>query len=137
MTLLLSAVAVPINTVFGVTSAILIARNEFPGKLVVMSMLDLPFSISPVVTGQPTCLPLLLLLILFILSPVALLPFVPLAAFPPCALAAFLPLAAFSACPLAACTKLLSPHQNVQSLAAGLVAFVTCEPIGTLTAVSA
>ncbi|KAL3151528.1 Sulfate permease 2, chloroplastic [Trebouxia sp. C0009 RCD-2024] len=51
MTLLLSAVAVPINTVFGVTSAILISRNEFPGKLVVMSMLDLPFSISPVVTG--------------------------------------------------------------------------------------
>ena len=59
MTLLLSAVAVPINTVFGVTSAILIARNEFPGKLVVMSMLDLPFSISPVVTGQPPLLPLL------------------------------------------------------------------------------
>ncbi len=56
MTLLLSAVAVPINTVFGVTSAILISRNEFPGKLVVMSMLDLPFSISPVVTGQQ-CLP--------------------------------------------------------------------------------
>ena len=52
MTLLLSAVAVPINTVFGVTCAILIARNEFPGKLVMMSMLDLPFSISPVVTGQ-------------------------------------------------------------------------------------
>ena len=44
--------AVPINTVFGVTCAILIARNEFPGKLVMMSMLDLPFSISPVVTGQ-------------------------------------------------------------------------------------
>lgn len=52
MTLLLSAVAVPINTVFGVTCAILISRNEFPGKLVMMSMLDLPFSISPVVTGQ-------------------------------------------------------------------------------------
>lgn len=51
MTLLLSAVAVPINTVFGVTCAILISRNEFPGKLVMMSMLDLPFSISPVVTG--------------------------------------------------------------------------------------
>lgn len=53
MTLLLSAVAVPINTVFGVTCAILIARNEFPGKLIMMSMLDLPFSISPVVTGLP------------------------------------------------------------------------------------
>ena len=55
MTLLLSAVAVPINTVFGVTSAILIARNEFPGKLVIVSMLDLPFSISPVVTGGCHC----------------------------------------------------------------------------------
>ena len=79
MTLLLSAVAVPINTVFGVTSAILIARNEFPGKLVVMSMLDLPFSISPVVTGQPCLLPFL-----FprpFLFPV---PFLPLAVFPPC-----------------------------------------------------
>ena len=56
MTLLLSAVAVPINTVFGVTCAILIARNEFPGKLILTSMLDLPFSISPVVTGQPATL---------------------------------------------------------------------------------
>lgn len=51
MTLLLAAVAVPINTVFGITCALLIARNEFPGKLIMTSMLDLPFSISPVVTG--------------------------------------------------------------------------------------
>ena len=132
MTLLLSAVAVPINTVFGVTSAILIARNEFPGKLVVMSMLDLPFSISPVVTGQPTCPPFLLLLAAFILSLVALLPFVPLAAFPVVPLLPLFPLAAFPSCPLAAFSKLLCPHRNFQSWPAGLVAFVVHGPTGTL-----
>ena len=52
MTLLLSAVAVPINTVFGVVAAILLARNDFPAKPLVISILDLPFSISPVVTGM-------------------------------------------------------------------------------------
>lgn len=52
MTLLLSAVAVPINTVFGICTAILLARNDFPAKPFVISILDLPFSISPVVTGM-------------------------------------------------------------------------------------
>jgi sulfate transport system permease protein len=52
MTLLLSAVAVPINTVFGICTAILLARNDFPAKPFVISVLDLPFSISPVVTGM-------------------------------------------------------------------------------------
>jgi sulfate transport system permease protein len=52
MTLLLSAVAVPINTVFGVSAALLLARNEFPGKVFAITLLDLPFSISPVVTGM-------------------------------------------------------------------------------------
>ena len=51
LTLLLAVVAVPINTIFGVTFAILLVRSEFWGKTLVMSMLDLPFSISPVVTG--------------------------------------------------------------------------------------
>lgn len=51
MTLLLSAVAVPINTAFGVAAAIQLARNDFPGKPIAISILDLPFSISPVVTG--------------------------------------------------------------------------------------
>lgn len=51
MTLLLALVAVPINTVFGVVAALQLTRNEFWGKTFVMSMLDLPFSISPVVTG--------------------------------------------------------------------------------------
>ena len=51
MTLLLTAVAVPINTLVGITAAINITRNEFPGKALLVAMLDLPFSISPVVTG--------------------------------------------------------------------------------------
>jgi sulfate transport system permease protein len=54
MTLLLTAVAVPINTVVGITAAINITRNEFVGKTLLVAMLDLPFSISPVVTGTPS-----------------------------------------------------------------------------------
>ena len=52
LTLLLALVAVPINTVFGIVAAMQLTRNEFWGKTFVMSMLDLPFSISPVVTGM-------------------------------------------------------------------------------------
>ncbi|KXZ51734.1 hypothetical protein GPECTOR_11g181 [Gonium pectorale] len=51
MTLLLALVTVPLNTVFGTVAAINLTRNEFPGKVFLMSLLDLPFSISPVVTG--------------------------------------------------------------------------------------
>lgn len=51
MTLLLALFSVPINTVWGIIAAIQITRSEFWGKTFVMSMLDLPFSISPVVTG--------------------------------------------------------------------------------------
>ena len=51
LTLALAAVAVPINTLFGISAALLIARNNFPGKTVLLAILDLPFSISPVVTG--------------------------------------------------------------------------------------
>jgi sulfate transport system permease protein len=53
MTLLLSAVAVPINTAFGIQAALFLARNEFRGKTFLISLLDLPFSISPVITGAP------------------------------------------------------------------------------------
>ena len=52
LTLMLAAVAVPINTMFGITAAVILARNEFPGKTWVMTILDLPFSISPVITGE-------------------------------------------------------------------------------------
>lgn len=51
MTLMLAAVSVPLNCVFGTVAAILITRNEFPGKVFLLSLLDMPFSISPVVTG--------------------------------------------------------------------------------------
>eukprot|EP00879_Flechtneria_rotunda_P013266 GHRR01013853.1.p1 GENE.GHRR01013853.1~~GHRR01013853.1.p1 ORF type:complete len:361 (+),score=95.06 GHRR01013853.1:652-1734(+) len=51
LTLMLAAIAVPLNTLFGTVAAVLITRNEFPGKVLLLSLLDLPFSISPVVTG--------------------------------------------------------------------------------------
>ncbi len=52
MTMLLSLVAVPTNTVFGVQAALVLARNkDFWGRTFLISLLDLPFSISPVITG--------------------------------------------------------------------------------------
>lgn len=51
LTLMLAGICVPINTIFGVQCALLVARNEFPLKTFVVSLLDLPFSISPVVVG--------------------------------------------------------------------------------------
>lgn len=51
MTLALTLVATPINALFGIRAALFLARNEFPGKPLAISILDLPFSISPVITG--------------------------------------------------------------------------------------
>lgn len=51
MTLSLAAIAVPINTAFGIATAIYIARGDFKYKSALLTVLDLPFSISPVVTG--------------------------------------------------------------------------------------
>lgn len=51
MTLICAGIAVPINTVFGVACALYVARNEFPGKRFLVTLLDLPFSISPVIAG--------------------------------------------------------------------------------------
>jgi sulfate transport system permease protein len=52
LTLLMAAVAVPLNTVFGLCAAWAIARNKkFPGRTLLMSIIDLPFSVSPVVAG--------------------------------------------------------------------------------------
>ena len=51
LTLLVAAIAVPINTVFGVAAAWAITKFRFPGKSVLISLIDLPFSISPVVSG--------------------------------------------------------------------------------------
>jgi sulfate transport system permease protein len=51
LTLLLALIAVPVNAVFGLCAAWAIARYKFPGKAIVLSIIDLPFSISPVVAG--------------------------------------------------------------------------------------
>ncbi|HET6970250.1 MAG TPA: ABC transporter permease subunit, partial [Phenylobacterium sp.] len=51
LTLLVAAIAVPLNAVFGVAAAWAITKFEFRGKSVLLSLIDLPFSISPVVSG--------------------------------------------------------------------------------------
>jgi sulfate transport system permease protein len=51
LTLLIAAIAVPLNLVFGVCAAWSIAKFEFPGKSLLISLIDLPFSVSPVVSG--------------------------------------------------------------------------------------
>lgn len=51
LTLIITLITVPINTVFGLCAAWLIARNKFPGRTLLISIIDLPFSISPVVAG--------------------------------------------------------------------------------------
>lgn len=52
MTLLISLWVVPLNTVFGVLTAWLLARYRFPGRLLILGLLDLPIAISPVVVGM-------------------------------------------------------------------------------------
>ncbi len=51
LTLLTALVVVPLNTVFGVAAAWAIAKFEFAGKQVLTTLVDLPFSISPVISG--------------------------------------------------------------------------------------
>jgi sulfate/thiosulfate transport system permease protein len=51
LTVLLALISVPLNTVFGLCAAWAIARHKFPGRALVLSIIDLPFSISPVVAG--------------------------------------------------------------------------------------
>jgi sulfate/thiosulfate transport system permease protein len=51
LTLLIAAIAVPLNLVFGVCAAWSIAKFDFPGKSLLVSLIDLPFSVSPVVSG--------------------------------------------------------------------------------------
>lgn len=51
LTLLTAAVAVPLNLVFGVAAAWAIAKYEFKGKSLLTTLVDLPFSVSPVVAG--------------------------------------------------------------------------------------
>ncbi|MCO4857984.1 sulfate ABC transporter permease subunit CysW [Herbaspirillum sp. WGmk3] len=51
LTLLAAAIAVPLNLVFGVAAAWAIAKFEFRGKNVLLTLIDLPFSVSPVISG--------------------------------------------------------------------------------------
>jgi sulfate transport system permease protein len=51
MTFGVAAIAVPINLVFGVAAAWLIAKFRFKGRSLLISLIDLPFSVSPVVAG--------------------------------------------------------------------------------------
>jgi sulfate transport system permease protein len=51
LTLLVAVIVVPCNLVFGVSAAWAIAKFEFPGKSALTTLIDLPFSVSPVVAG--------------------------------------------------------------------------------------
>jgi sulfate/thiosulfate transport system permease protein len=51
LTLLTAGIAVPLNLVFGVAAAWAIAKFEFVGKSLLITLIDLPFSVSPVVSG--------------------------------------------------------------------------------------
>ena len=51
LTLITAAIAVPFNLVFGVAAAWAIAKFEFKGKNLLVTLIDLPFSVSPVVSG--------------------------------------------------------------------------------------
>jgi sulfate transport system permease protein len=51
LTLITAAIAVPANTVFGIAAAWLIAKFHFPGKSLLTTLIDLPFAVSPVISG--------------------------------------------------------------------------------------
>jgi sulfate transport system permease protein len=51
LTLLTALLVVPLNTVFGVAAAWLIAKYRFPGRNLLITLIDLPFSVSPVISG--------------------------------------------------------------------------------------
>jgi sulfate transport system permease protein len=52
LTLLIAAIAVPVNAVFGLAAAWCIARFDFPGKNILTTRIDLPFAVSPVISGM-------------------------------------------------------------------------------------
>jgi sulfate transport system permease protein len=51
LTLLIAAIAVPANLVFGIAAAWAIAKFKFPGRTFLITLIDLPFSVSPVIAG--------------------------------------------------------------------------------------
>jgi sulfate/thiosulfate transport system permease protein len=52
LTLLITSIAVPLNLVFGVAAAWCISKFEFPGKNLLITLIDLPFAVSPVISGM-------------------------------------------------------------------------------------
>lgn len=51
LTLIVTAITIPLNTLFGVAAAWTIAKFEFAGKKLLTTLIDLPFSVSPVISG--------------------------------------------------------------------------------------
>jgi sulfate transport system permease protein len=51
LTIVMVAIAVPLNTIFGVATALLLVRQRFRGRAILNALIDLPFAISPVVVG--------------------------------------------------------------------------------------
>jgi sulfate transport system permease protein len=56
LTLLVAAIAVPLNAVFGIAAAWSVTRFRWAGKTVLVSLVDLPFGVSPVISGMVTVL---------------------------------------------------------------------------------
>jgi sulfate/thiosulfate transport system permease protein len=52
LTLLIASVAVPVNLVFGIAAAWCITKFRFPGKNLLITLIDLPFAVSPVISGM-------------------------------------------------------------------------------------
>jgi sulfate transport system permease protein len=52
MTLTVAAISVPLNTIFGVAAAWCLAKFDFRGKTILMTLIDVPFSVSPVISGM-------------------------------------------------------------------------------------
>jgi sulfate/thiosulfate transport system permease protein len=52
LTLITAAIAVPLNVVFGIAAAYAVARFEFSGKSILVTLIDLPFAVSPVISGM-------------------------------------------------------------------------------------
>jgi sulfate transport system permease protein len=51
LTVVIAAIAVPLNTLFGVFCALLLVRRSFPGKAFLNTLIDVPFAVSPIVVG--------------------------------------------------------------------------------------
>jgi sulfate transport system permease protein len=52
LTLLVAAIAVPLNVVFGLAASWAIAKFDFPGKNALLTLIDMPFAVSPVISGM-------------------------------------------------------------------------------------